>query len=215
MKEHGLLCTSSVALAMHEGRQTQDRRPMKPQPDWYKDGVLCWKGKVALLKDHDLTVQVGDIFYVREPVWLFGHWEKNGLSRKRHQQSYKFVRDEKYVDYDYGSGAEMPKSYIADRKTGDQGWVHQPGMFMPKKYSRIRKRVTGIRVEHGPEISEKDAIAEGAEVIDRRDGLGRGYKHGGRVEWQTASESFRALWHDIYGDDKPWRWVYELEDAGK
>jgi hypothetical protein len=30
-----------------------------------------------------------------------------------------------------------------------------------------------------------------------------------------ARGEFMRFWHDKYGDDKPWRWVYDLDNVSK
>jgi hypothetical protein len=245
MKEHGLLCTSSVALAMHEGRQTQDRRPMNPQPthslvsqsegysgSWYGHGECNGKSEVW-----KCPVQVGDIFYIREPYYAYGRWITRYSAKKGrdewHFEDMTEVVGEVYQFYEIVHFIHAEENNI--------GWYKRPSLFMPKEASRTRKRVTGIRVEHGPEISEEDAIAEGAIFTDygrwcfhqggprcdvgncpapnehhqQKDGWAMERTSSTEQCYAHASIAFRALWHDLYGDDKPWRWVYELEDAGK
>ena len=77
---------------------------------------------------------------------------------------------------------------------------------MPRWASRITLEITGVRVERLQEISEADAISEGAvqwwQESDRKP------VHG------LARNCFRLLWESINGpgswDENPWVWVIEF-----
>jgi len=123
-------------------------------------------------------VQVGDIFYVKE-TWT-GTWCYESMHIVYAADGTERTMEIPEVPADYA----LPKVCL---KLGN--WASP--FFMPPWASRTRKRVTGIRVEHGPEISEEDAQAEAV----------------------ICSCDFKQLWRSLYGDDKPWRWVYELGEV--
>jgi hypothetical protein len=86
--------------------------------------------------------------------------------------------------------------------------VWKPSIFMPRAASRITLEVTGVRVERLQDISEEDAIAEGAPVEDF---------YG---EWlvpdpmpQKPSQWYRDLWDKINAKKCPWSsnpWVWVI-----
>lgn len=260
MKEHGLLCTASEALALHEGRQTQVRRPIKDQPPkncayltqakpgQYADGRQRWAWTDGATKDYawhpwignepawqTSPVQVGDIFYVRET------FEINAimldLKRPSHYEAYvRYLADNtlKTIQVSDDLGKDLTENL-----TSNTEFKWRPSIHMPRWASRTRKLITGIRVENGPEISEDDAIAEGAIFTDfgkwcfhqggprcdvgdcpapdehHQQKNGWSMEHTSSTEqcYMHASLASRALWHNQYGDDKPWRWVYELGEV--
>lgn len=69
----------------------------------------------------------------------------------------------------------------------------RPGMFMPRWASRITLEVTEVRVERLQDISEADAIAEGASRY------GPGWRHDDGHGWATGKASFMWLWESING----------------
>ena len=83
----------------------------------------------------------------------------------------------------------------------------RPSIHMPRWASRITLEVTGVRVERLQDISEADAIAEGAPA-----GFWE-YDNGEGTE--TAKESYECLWGSINGPESwganPLVWVVEFK----
>lgn len=87
------------------------------------------------------------------------------------------------------------------------GIKDRPSLFMPRWASRLTLLVTEVRVERLQDISEADAIAEGALTVDLS-------THGAPTEQgrpplgQPPSQRFRHLWNGINGPDawaaNPW-----------
>ena len=109
-------------------------------------------------------------------------------------------------------------TYAADGavERRDERWKgefgkRRPSIHMPRWASRITLEVTGVRVERLHDISERDAIAEGAP----------GYEEGidapppdDEHEWSYLA-SFIRLWESINGpgswDANPYVWVVEFK----
>jgi hypothetical protein len=123
----------------------------------------------------------GDILWVRESVWIYGMWVKNGVSPAgRYKFSFK-VHESKQVSYD------TPTGVLADKKLGNLGWKRVPSIHMPRWDSRITLEVTGKRYESLYDISVADAIAEG---IDKNSA--------------DPVREFAHLWGQIHGDGYDW-----------
>ena len=160
----------------------------------------CWKYHSVC------PVQVGDIFYVREtwtPGYMDGCWGTI------------FAADNSFIQ---GARRHVKGPYFHAKEIGPHiKW--RPSIHMPRWASRTRKLVTGIRVEHGPEISEEDAIAEGMHSFLQSKGDFDAIEiyESSYLQNQsaTAAEAFQKLWHSLYGDDKSWRWVYDLDNVSK
>jgi len=81
-------------------------------------------------------------------------------------------------------------------------------IHMPTEAARTVRRYEDIRVERVQDISEEDAIAEGAERI-HLDDLGQ--------TWEMHRRGFQSLWNSINakrgygGDTNPWVWVIEFK----
>lgn len=194
MKERPVIFNGEMVRAILDGRKTQTRRVMKPQPEpcyrgghWWpsntfktmlhieeqmQNGAGGWGG---LAGDACPFGQVGDRLWVRET------WAEAGASAPD------------LTLYRSNYPAHVPAGYENVPEAEDIRW--RPSIHMPRWASRITLEITGVRVERLQDISEADAIAEG------------GTKHF-NIDW------FGPLWASIYGVDSwnanPWVWVIEF-----
>lgn len=202
MKERPILFSGPMVRAILEGRKTQTRRIVKPQPaddvrtcNLPNNNVTGWESSLR----HSYgptTVHVcpygnpGDRLWVREK-WAEMKWPPTGP---------RFV-------------------YSADKDCDFTPW--RPSIHMPRWASRITLEVASVRMERLQDISEADAIAEG---IERVRGIERGFKevtplwkHYTDPSFQGADQrgSFRSLWQSINGPESwaanPWVWVVEFK----
>ena len=134
MKERPIIMTGESVRAILEGRKTQTRRVIKPQPRNGKD----WRCPYG---------QSGGRLWVRE-TWqaqsITGEWWHKVKKDERPLHNWSVV-DRATLP---ASLNEMPPKWISP-------------LFMPRWASRITLEVTGVRVERVQDISEDDAIAEG------------------------------------------------------
>ena len=143
MKEHPILFSTEMVKAILEGRKTQTRRVLKPQPDrggWWK---VC-----TTIFDHNISEfcpngQVGDRLWVRE-TWAdmvcLASTEK-GKGKGESNPIYKATADS------------------TELKILQGHW--KPSIFMPRGASRITLEITDIRVQRLQEISLEDCVNEG------------------------------------------------------
>jgi len=189
MREHPLLMKGPLVRATLEGRKTQTRRPVKPQPNltphmepvrpeprdggrwvfmthtdrpsysWAMGDVLCPFGRA------------GDRLWVRE-TWTAAMHEPKGPA-----------------DCLYRADDNRGVEDLAEAK-----WT--PSIHMPRWACRLVLPLVSVRVERVQDITQDDARAEGVEPI-------RG----------SYRDGFRAVWQDIYGtwDANPWVWVAQWE----
>jgi hypothetical protein len=113
------------------------------------------------------------------------------------------------LDYTVYKAEPEHEKYMADLiKDGHKVKWH-PSIFMPRWASRITLEITGIRVQRIQEISEADAITEGALLEITKYGL--------TMEYQNHIEPFCELWDDInfkrgYSwESNPWVWALEFK----
>ena len=191
-----ILFSTEMVKAILEGRKTQTRRIIKPQPtnsmvlvgrlidttcreNRKNVGKLHWSDKKEHIFAKDYC-QAGDILWVRE-TWL--------------------KADDGYY---YKADIKVPSESENLRKTYGYKW--RPSIHMPREAARIFLRVTNVRVERLQDITEEDAIKEG--VI-----------YGKNQERWTARSAFMDLWDDInkkrgYGwDTNPWVWAISFKRA--
>jgi hypothetical protein len=221
VKERPILFSAPMVRALLEGRKTQTRRIVKPQP---QEGVgEIYVGVYApAIEDADGELQPGPD--------VFGAYDEDGEWGCR--CPYGEPGDRLWVRETWAPSIRDPDSDM-DHRTGDNcdavhratddkaEWDHyasrpdgsgfditkvkpkwRPGIHMPKWACRLTLRVTLVRVERLQSITEEDARDEGArsnEVLD----------------W-THRDEFARLWDQLNGEraawaSDPWVWVVGFE----
>ncbi|MBZ0126401.1 MAG: hypothetical protein K8F32_08535 [Rhodocyclaceae bacterium] len=185
MTERPILFSAPMVRAILDGRKTQTRRIVKPQPTItaLDDGRYdaAWGGRFAL--------------GCSTPGECLSPWSPYGQPDDR-----LWVR-ETFSEFDTLNG--MVCWYKAESDDPDY-WHNvtwRPSIHMPRRLSRITLEITGVRVERLQEISEADAEAEGC-TADPCDG-------------PTFYDDFASLWRRINGPDSwaanPWVWVISFK----
>lgn len=207
MKERPIIFNAEMVRAILEGRKTQTRRPVKPQPQMVtNNSIEPWNGNPESLQKKLEKENKGCPFgkpggrlWVRETYWN---------------------KVEGFCDY----SGEWGSYYLDDFRYGidnpGEDYIKRPSIHMPRKASRILLEITNIRVERVQEVSEQDCISEGIKY--NPDGSVIGYPFGvpffysdGKHNYTTAQEAYQALWQSIYGKDSwernDWIWVVEFK----
>lgn len=235
MKERPVIFNGEMVRAILDGRKTQTRRVMKPQPEpcyrgghWWpsnafktmlhieeqmQNGQGGWKG---LAGDACPFGQVGDRLWVRETFMDLTGTGIEATTGKFEGLAYR---------------ADTPAGSYGDEVRKDYGLKWTPSLHMPRKACRILLEITAVRVERLNDISEEDAKAEGVRAIGNNFGNSPAYcdyllpNLDDAAEWYNrASDSFKSLWKSIYGAESwranPWVWVIEfrrveVRDASK
>jgi len=242
-----ILFNGEMVRAILDGRKNQTRRVIKPQPNkqlWCAikhetKGRACWmeEGADQLNKDFRFykSHEVCDILYVRETTYIYGHWNKNGIT-KTGKQKWMFTRDwSKPVLYN-----DKPPDDINRLKT-ERGYYKRPSMFMPRDAARIFLKVTNVRVERLQDITGEQCITEGVAKLQDQleddlcnycplpdEAKGVYSTPGGNSAGcegshckdayenylsETAIDEFADLWDSIYKNwsDNPWVFVIEFK----
>jgi hypothetical protein len=209
IKERPILFSGPMVRAILDGRKTQTRRIVKPQPhdEWRPDhydeihkmidgdfptrnGLPITIGWGALNDEGDWGIvcpygKPGERLWVRE-TWAHTTDEKRGWNENSPHGSWPIYR-------------ATERQWEVDR------W--KPSIFMPRWASRLTLEITDVRIERLQEISNEDARAEGVMP---------GYAHEATYAVPTghpynAIPLFKNLWSLINGADSwntnPWVWV--------
>ncbi|NHC02356.1 hypothetical protein G9F31_00970 [Acinetobacter sp. 187] len=202
MKERPILFNTEMVTAILEGRKTQTRRVINPQPVFKKGTGFHWKGYMyGMGSDYAETVRnftnwncpmgrVGDRLWVRE-TFCYGcidEWDAEHPDDRR-----------LFVDqYDGRKQASIPKQWCLENNVEIDDVIWKPSIHMPRSASRILLKITNIRVERIQDISAEDALAEGIT----------------HKTMNCPRHEFFQLWNSVHGDMahelNPWVWVIEF-----
>ncbi|PXJ26349.1 hypothetical protein DMR11_00075 [Klebsiella pneumoniae] len=217
MKERGMIFNGEMVRAILDGRKTQTRRIMAPQPAddierciFPNPEAIGWKS--SLRHKHGSTTahfchygKPGDRIWVRETFQgpLFDY----DLMDSYCKDPTPFEKPE-FCVYK-ADGVPAPEFYDAD---DELHCCWRPSIHMPRWASRILLEITDVRVERLNAISQEDAQAEGMELTGWRPTYSDP-DSGGEV--MTPYDNFAELWSSIYGDESwkanPWVWVISFE----
>ena len=191
MKEHPIIFSGPMVRAILDGRKTQTRRVIKPQPEivdkeprYRKNTWALWSDKIPKYKGGLIVScpygKPGDLLYVKET------WRPIASSEQL-----------------------LYRADIYNVMAWDEFGKWHPSIHMPRWASRITLEITDVRVERVQEISEENAIAEGMQG----DIYGEDMGISPRVDSHSVRINFMDLWDSInlkrgYGwDVNPWVWV--------
>jgi len=205
MKERPILFKTEMVRAILDGRKTQTRRVIKPQPP-------CGLGKLD----------------VSEPIWTYTE------SDREWRCPYGQIGDRSWVREAWGVGSfydkfaprEIPELgtpfYRADNNPRSEvvkKW--RPSIFMPRWASRITLEITDVRIERVQDISEADAKAEGIFQSGAHGAYAPRYYEAWIGDRCISNESgvyvFRCLWDSINAkrgyswDSNPFVWVVTFD----
>lgn len=212
MTDRPILFSAPMIRALLDGRKSQTRRILKPQPgpcehkpypsatDEFvpsidEDGLHCATCGNGLgiantqsgVRGIPVRFRKGDRLWVRENLWLYGRWRQEGATPKgRPRQTLDLI----------GKVAAFEKPADIAYWGGKAGFAFRPGIHMPRWASRLTLTVTDVRVQRLQECSETDALAEGIEQHGRFFGLPE-------TDWDdaepTAVGAYSRVWTQING----------------
>jgi len=205
MKERPIIFSGEMVRAILDGRKTQTRRVVKPQPTW-EDPVKTIEGEWmdyedAHIVDHAAWEcgglphgrkcpygQPGDRLWVRETWWPIGGFWSTHIGTICSAEI-RYRADDRVL---YQSCPdEFKRNY-----QNPMGW--RPSIHMPRWASRITLEVTDVRLERVQDITRDDAWQEGVSNSPEYD----------------CVTKFISLWNLINAkrpgcswDYNPWVWV--------
>lgn len=193
MNERPIIFNGDMVRAILDGRQTQTRRPIVPQPVSFRNGWYDWgyavgasratspksvfwnaeayaeRGEAPPLAPYCPFGQPGDRLWVRETWWPEMYYEP------------------------------CPVLYATDADRPPMGFRWRPSIHMPRWASRITLEITDVRVQRLQEISLADIEHEGVDYWNAPD--------------KSPADAFSTAWDSIYAkrglgwEQNPWVWA--------
>lgn len=212
MADLPIIFSAPMVRALLEGRKTQTRRVLKPQPfpvggPFYRPfpntDPRQWHSVSAaglIVNIQTVPYATGDRLYVREAFWTCD--ECGYRNRCADGVNYSGFPDRGCCS---SCDALLPKA-----KTSP---IH-----MPRWASRLTLTVTDVCVQRLQDTSEADAVAEGIERLKSGRGfydptMSHGVVRAGHY-FSSAREAFQTLWNSVHGPDawdaNPWIAAYSF-----
>lgn len=212
-----ILFSGDMIRAILDGRKTQTRRVIKPQP--MTDTPELWEMPSGdfLTDSNDYCVkcpygQPGDLLWVRET------WKAGGLLAFHKPSETKGCGR-----FTYKADAEQLKR--------DELIPWHPSIHMPRSASRITLKITEVRVQRIQEITTEDVLAESVRIPTDENGHGliqltgkypaSRYLPKGFMRTVNDEQLIRAYWASLWDsiNDKsgfgwntnPWVWCLSFD----
>ena len=189
----GILFNSDNIQAIVEGRKTQARRVIKPQPVCYIpesniNGMFMFGLETNYNSDAPFLMkpryQVGETVYIKEAIHRFN------------------------VEYASYSLDFAPVMFMQSANRFHWRWARDKlsPRSLPREAARYFIMITDVGVERLQEISWLDCLAEG--IQEDRDGFFY------RCHYSVPQGAYIELWNSINKqkwESNPWVWVYSFE----
>ncbi len=170
IKERPILFKTEMVAAIFDGRKTQTRRIIKPQPIWHpkkrfwnldqivKGQSFSWEGDAP---PTDITKycpygKIGD------RLWLKETYCQGVIAEADTIDGYS---EGCYVSQCPNENDIIMKEYCIRHGITTEDVIWKPSIFMFRKYSRILLEITDIRVEQIQDITIEDVFKEGIKDV--------------------------------------------------
>ena len=236
-----ILFSGPMVQAIMRGGKTQTRRIVKPQPYEEVTRLIGPKMYEPVAYDrHGEMVPGAEIFGAYCEFGEYGVKSPDQVGNTLWvRETWRQARPADSISDNIVYRADKAQSLGMDEYSDRHRW--KPSIHMPRKYARLFLTVTGVRVERLQDISEADAISEGAFFTD----YGRNCFHNGRLTnvgncpapiethplrpgWSmvpttrtgqcigSAKFAFANYWESLNAkrapwSSNPWVWVYEFK----
>jgi hypothetical protein len=206
MTDKPIIFSGPMVRALTEGRKTQTRRVLKPQP--HEDRF--WGPEPY----HPVRIDRRGEEYPGPAV--FGIYGEEWGQRMPYAPGDRlWVREAWRVEacFDDRAPRDLPIGDIVSRQYEADGvrkfwrYTHLPvgrcrhARFMPRWASRLTLTVTEVRVQRVQDISYSDTLAEGIEVTEIWQRRQRACIERNEECGSVSRDSFRDLWNSLHGPD--------------
>jgi hypothetical protein len=199
--DRGILYNSEMVRAILDGRKTQTRRIIKPQPTVYPHGTWNWPHKAKGILRYGMSID-----YMKEQM---SECCPYGVVGDR-----LYVREKMYTLKEEALYYSVDNSVLYPETGSERSWIHKrkvhttiPSIHIPKWAARIFLPITGIGVERVQDISEEDAKAEGCKPENAQVNCSGGaYRNGFCGLWDSINAKRGFGW-----DKNPYVWKIQFE----
>jgi hypothetical protein len=183
MKERPIIFSGEMVRAILDGRKTQARRVIKPQPGHVSENV-AYRHKTYINWIIKCPYgQVGDGLWVRET------WSNVPIKSPKIKMGVIYRADGEEAEENIKEGWQFMGKW-------------KPSIHMPRWASRITLEITGVRVERVAEISFQDCMREGIQLVGKDT---EEVRCAFKILWDSINAKRGYGWLV-----NPWCWVIEF-----
>ena len=201
-----------LTQAVLDGRKTQTRRIITPQPTYKDNCGICWKGYAYGLNPLDFNEPFGS--YMN---FVTGTEYDKSCGRYRRGEVVAVAQSYRDCGYNEIALNRSPKDYKIIRGTlGEaKGWNNK--MFVRAEACKHQIRITDVRVERLQGISDECCLKEGIIKWDagQKDIPFFSYPNSAKCDYDTPQEAFAHLINKVSRKDvwseNPYVFVYDFE----
>ena len=226
MKERPILFSGEMVRAILDGRKTQTRRVIKPQPPegYFNSPIQCieynrtevdrWgeeiPGKLVFGFANEEQGWVCPYGQPGDRLWVRETWRAEEMLADQVGQPMPDHHFEAKLVY----SADGAIRHVATHCENYRLWMHEgpkrlrPSIHMPRWASRVTLEITDVRVQRLLEITEDDAKAEGvteSDALFADDDYRPTYVPEFQRLWDSINEKRGFSW-----ESNPWVWVVEF-----
>ncbi|EHW9667540.1 hypothetical protein K3N19_004498 [Salmonella enterica subsp. enterica serovar Agbeni] len=210
-----MIFNGEMVRAILDGRKTQTRRPVKPQPELTERSGFSWNGVVFGSGSDDRETN-RNFAHVKCPFGKPGYriWVRETFRVHSRASDVATLVYRASVRNSWTEQTHRVPVAVCNKPAIPEKWT--PSIHMPRWASRITLEITDVRVERLHNISERDALREGLFQLPAsgRYCLQPGMQYFGMAS-RSAKEVYSWLWASIYGEESwaanPWVWVIEFK----
>ncbi|MGY0790923.1 hypothetical protein ACW7BJ_16275 [Azospirillum argentinense] len=201
MRDIPIIFSAPMVRALLAGRKTQTRRILKPQPPKPEDFPGSVFGLSRAVADDVNMFSLNDYDRLPKHPTKWDLVGSVGVARAagfpmEYNARYA-VGDRLWVRENWAETWEKRPWYRATPEAGLHPVKPIPSIHMPRWASRLTLVVEGVKVERLQDISEADAIAEGAEPCAN----GYWFDRTASLAGSDARGAFYCLWSHLHGAD--------------
>jgi len=214
MTDRPIIFSGPMVRALFDGRKTQTRRVLKPQPGYMDRPFQMDDGSWHVADSQGCNMSPLNVAYAPgDRLWVKEAWRcLDGLdplsgSQMAHQCVEEAGYRKPWAPTQYEADGQRVNWYEVDPGFGVVPGRYRHARFMPRWASRLTLTVTDVRVQRLQDISEADAIAEGSwlgrcpcRAMQERETTPIGAAF--RQTWcHKHGDSFPTLWNSLHGPD--------------
>lgn len=165
----GILFRPEMITAIREDRKTVTRRldhlkEINKEPDKWEYREKSTYGEFIFADSKRFITKFikpryhpGEVVYVKEAHYAYGHWRETGQLTLKGKPEWEFVREAGTIIH----FADKKWTHALTKPSTKDAWYKRSPLFLEAEFARTFLKIVSVKPERLQEITEKDVIKEG------------------------------------------------------